>query len=123
MCCSALEIEEMKKPAGPLCRHGGAGGCGVYADRPAVCRAFECEWLRSRDLPAHFRPDRAGVILMEDESGEYRAVAAPGRPLAWRDPKLFAHLVAMAKSGRKVVAKAGLKAWRVFPSGAWGPTV
>jgi hypothetical protein len=31
--------------------------------------------------------------------------------------------VAMAKSGRIVVAKAGIKAWRVHPSGAWGPCV
>ena len=51
MCCSALEIAHFKKPAGPLCvncRVG--GGCAIYAERPQVCRDFECEWLTRRDL-------------------------------------------------------------------------
>jgi hypothetical protein len=41
-----------------------------------------------------------------DEGDEYRAVCAPERPLAWRNPLVFAHLVKIAKSGRMVVAKA-----------------
>ena len=46
---------------------------------------------------------------MEDgDSDEYRAVCAPERPMAWRHPRVFAHLVSVAKSGRIVVAKAGL---------------
>ena len=80
-----------------------------------VCRDFECEWLTSRTLAAHFRPDRIGALFMDDgELDEYRAVCAPARPLAWREPRVFAHLVAVAKTGRTVVAKAGLQAWRVF---------
>ena len=86
-----------------------------------MCRDFECEWLTDRALPPHFRPDRIGVLFMEDdELGEYRAVCAPSRALAWREPRVFAHLVAVAKTGRMVVAKAGLKAWRVFASGECG---
>ncbi len=125
MCCSALEIAELKKPAGPLCvncRLG--GGCAIYSDRPQVCRDFECEWLTRRDLARRFRPDLVGVILMEDaDSDEYRAVCPPERPMAWRQPQVFAHLVATAKSGRVVVAKSGLMSWRIFASGEWGLTV
>jgi hypothetical protein len=124
MCCEALEIVELKKPAGPKCADCGEAGCRIYALRPKVCRDFECEWLMSRDLPARFRPDRIGVLFMEDgDADEYRAVCAPSRPLAWRQPQAFAHLVKVAKSGRVVVAKAGLQAWRVFASGQWAPTV
>jgi hypothetical protein len=125
LCCSVLEIEELSKPAGPLCGTCVAGaGCAIYAVRPQVCRDFECEWLMSRELARQFRPDLIGAILMEDpDSDEYRAVCAPERPMAWRHPKVFAHLVAMAKSGRLVVAKAGLMSWRVFASGQWGPTI
>jgi len=125
MCCSALEIAELKKPAGPLCADCHlAGGCAIYPNRPQVCRDFECEWLTRRDLPRGLRPDLAGVILMEDaDSEEYRAVCAPEKPMAWRRPQIFAHLVATAKSGRVVVAKAGLMSWRIFASGEWGPTV
>jgi uncharacterized protein len=125
LCCAVLEIVELSKPAGPVCENCRAGaGCAIYADRPQVCRDFECEWLMSRELPRQFRPDLIGTILMEDpDSEEYRAVCAPAKALAWRNPKVFAHLVRMAKSGRIVVAKAGLLSWRVFASGEWGPTV
>ena len=124
MCCSALEIVELKKPAGPLCGHSCDARCVIYPERPQVCRDFECEWLTQRKLPPHFRPDRIGALFMEDyEVGEYRAVCAPARPLAWRHPRVFAHLVAVAKTGRTVVAKAGLQAWRIYASGQWGPSV
>ena len=94
MCCSALEIPELNKPAGPACRHcAGAGGCAIYPRRPQVCRDFECEWLTDRALPATLRPDRVGTILMEaDDGDEFRAVCAPEKPLAWRNPLVFAHL-------------------------------
>jgi hypothetical protein len=125
MCCAVLEIDYFKKPPGPLCVHCRVGGgCGIYAERPEVCRDFECEWLTRRNLSRQLRPDRVGTILMEDpDSEEYRAVCAPAKPMAWRHPMVFAHLVAMAKSGRTVVAKAGLTSWRIFGSGEWGPAV
>ena len=125
MCCTALEIPELEKPAGPPCPNCIlSGGCKIYASRPSVCREFECLWLTTRELPSNMRPDRIGTILMEDdETDEYRAVCAPAKPMAWRHPMVFAHLVAMAKSGRIVVAKAGLTSWRIFGSGEWGPTV
>jgi hypothetical protein len=125
MCCSALEITELKKPAGPLCINCQLGsGCSIYSRRPQVCRDFECEWLIRRDLSRRLRPDLVGAILMEDaDSDEYRAVCAPEKPMAWRNPVIFAHLVAVAKTGRVVVAKAGLTSWRIFASGEWGPTV
>ena len=124
MCCTALEIPELEKQFGPPCPNCIlSGGCKIYESRPKVCRDFECLWLTSRDLSPHLRPDRIGTILMEDEdSDQYRAVCAPERPLAWRNPKVFAHLVAVAKSGRTVVAKAGLSSWRIFASGETSPT-
>jgi hypothetical protein len=123
MCCQVLEIEEMAKPAGLLCKNCISGaGCAIYEDRPQVCRDFECLWKGDRRMSAPMRPDRVGTILMEDpDSDEYRAVCDPTRPLAWRTPAVFQHLVQMAKAGRIVVAKAGLKAWRVHASGEWGP--
>ena len=124
MCCSALEIVELEKPAGPLCGNCAGAGCAIYPSRPNVCRDFECAWLTSRTLPQNFRPDRIGTLFMEDyEVDEYRAVCAPTRAMAWRDPRVFAHLVSVAKTGRTVVAKAGLLGWRIFASGQWGPTV
>ncbi len=125
LCCYVLEIEELKKPAGPPCPDCRAdGGCAIYASRPKVCRDFECLWLTERDIARPLRPDMIGTLFMEaHDADEYRAVSARERPLAWRRPQVFAHLVAVARSGRTVVAKAGLSSWRVFASGEWGPTV
>lgn len=52
--------------AGKPCHFLGAGGCTIYADRPAdPCRGFVCGWLRNDSpFPESFRPDLIGVILM-----------------------------------------------------------
>ncbi len=125
MCCKVLEIEELEKPAGPACKNClTGGGCRIYAQRPDVCREFECLWKGDRAMSPKLRPDLVGTILMEDEEcDQYNAVCDPATPLAWRTPLVFEHLVAMAKSGRTVVAKAGVKAWRIRASGEWGPCV
>ncbi|MGJ0392583.1 MAG: hypothetical protein ACR650_07465 [Methylocystis sp.] len=120
-CCKVLEIEETKKAAGKLCEHCvGADGCGVYATRPQVCRDYHCQWKEDRGLPATMRPDRVGTLLMDDpDSDEYHAVCDPAKPFSWRNPLIFRHLVAEAKAGRMVVAKAGLRAWRIYADGHW----
>ena len=125
MCCSALEIVELKKPAGVRCGNCVASsGCAIYAARPEVCQDFECLWLTERSLPSNMRPDRIGTLLMEDpDSDEYRAVCEPHRPHAWRDRRVFAHLVSVSKTVRVVVDKAGLNSWRIFASGEIAPTV
>jgi uncharacterized protein len=125
LCCKVLDIVELAKPAGTLCSgcvRSVSGGCGIYATRPQVCRAYECLWKGDRAMSPQMRPDRVGTLLMEDpDSDEYRAVCDPEKPFAWLTPLIFKHLVAMAKSGRTVVAKAGLKAWRIHANGQWGP--
>lgn len=123
MCCQVLEIEIFEKPPGLLCTHcHKTEGCKIYHQRPQVCRDYECSWMMERSLPSTLRPDKVGTILMEDpDSDEYQAVCDPSKPLAWRHPLVFKHLVAMAKEGRTVVAKAGLKAWRIYDTGEWGP--
>lgn len=123
LCCKVLEIEELKKPAGPWCPFCLDGlGCSTYETRPDVCRDFECLWKSDRGLTAPYRPDRLGALFMEDvDSEEYLAVCDPAAPLAWRKPLVFNHLVSVAKTGQTVKAKAGLKAWRIHASGQCGP--
>jgi hypothetical protein len=121
-CCKVLEITELAKPAGKLCEHCVSPGCGIYPARPKVCREYDCLWKGDRSMSPRLRPDHTGTLLMEDpDSDEYRAVCDPQKPLAWLTPLVFKHLVAMAKSGRIVVAKAGLQSWRVYPNGQWSP--
>ena len=123
LCCKILEIDDFKKPPGPWCDHCQPGiGCGAYAVRPATCRDFACLWKGDRGLSPLLRPDKVGTLLMEDaDSEDYLAVCDPERPLAWRTPLVFNHLVSIAKTGRVVMAKAGRKAWRIYGTGQWGP--
>jgi hypothetical protein len=59
-----------------------------------------------------------GTLLMDDpDSDEYHAVCDPEKPFSWRNPLIFRHLVSLAKEGRVVVAKAGLRSWRIFADG------
>lgn len=123
MCCKILEIEDFDKPPGPYCAFcTPGGGCTTYATRPQTCRDFACLWKGDRGLTPRLRPDLVGTLLMEDaDSDDYLAVCDPEKPFAWRTPLVFNHLVQVAKSGRVVMAKAGTKAWRIHPSGQWGP--
>ncbi|MBV1705047.1 MAG: hypothetical protein KGI57_01685 [Hyphomicrobiales bacterium] len=125
MCCQVLEIPELDKPAGPDCPNcAGRNGCAIYDARPNVCREFECEWLGERSLGPRLRPDLCGVIFFVDpDTDEYRAVSHPAKPMAFRAPEVFKHLVAMAKAGHVVVAKAGMVSHRIHANGQWGPWV
>ncbi|MDE2578537.1 MAG: hypothetical protein KGL46_07030 [Hyphomicrobiales bacterium] len=119
MCCKSLEIEHFNKPMGVLCKHWKDGcGCSIYETRPQVCRDFECDWKEERSLGPQLRPDKVGTILFEDpDSDDYQAVCDPSRQMAWRQPLIFKHLVQLAKGGQTVIAKSGLKAWRIYPNG------
>ena len=123
LCCQVLEIDEFDKPAGVLCANCKlGGGCKVYKKRPDVCRDFECEWLTERDVAVVLNPHRTGVLFMIDaDSDEYLAVCDPKKPHVWRHALVFRHLLAKAKAGHVVVAKAGTFAWRVYPNGETAP--
>lgn len=64
-CCVELAIEtpELRKPDGCDCPHIVDGiGCGIYADRPVLCRNWYCGW-RMGALSDEMRPDQCGVLL------------------------------------------------------------
>jgi hypothetical protein len=89
-CCQVLNIDEpdMVKPADQLCMHCTGKGCGIYDDRPKVCRDWDCVWRRIDSMPLETRPDQLGVLFTIDRQAEpqtpfdrlyfvARAVAAP----------------------------------------------
>jgi hypothetical protein len=73
-CCITLGFEArpeespFAKPAGEPCRHLCASGCGIYNDRPPVCRRFRCAWLQEATLPDSLRPDRCGVLFAMNDN-------------------------------------------------------
>ncbi len=78
-CCTTLYIanegDGFSKPSHQACHNCSADlGCKVHWNRPKVCRAFECKWLKSQSLndvmPPELRPDRCGVIFTDDSDGD-----------------------------------------------------
>jgi hypothetical protein len=66
VCCKepSIESDEFRKVQGVLCVHcTPGGGCGIYQQRPAVCRDFYCQWRRYAWLDDAWRPDRSQMML------------------------------------------------------------
>lgn len=65
VCCTAMRVSALDKPAGVGCEHQTDHGCGNYQHRPEVCRSWFCLWVR--DDKAIFtddhRPDRLGLFF------------------------------------------------------------
>ena len=70
-CCTVLAVKELGKPADVPCPNlvtgNEAGCCGIYEDRPAACRKFECGWLVG-NFHDDFRPDRIGIVVYQVDS-------------------------------------------------------
>ena len=63
-CCAAPDISTLKKPLGVSCRHLGPDMlCGIYADRPAVCRNYTPDWVCAEVAPLPTLEARVGRFL------------------------------------------------------------
>jgi hypothetical protein len=87
VCCTELKIPQLRKDARVPCRHLTASGCGIYTERPAVCREFLCGWRLFDDMGDGWRPDLSGVLAMR---------WAPDQlPAAWKTAPYGVHLVVL----------------------------
>jgi hypothetical protein len=70
VCCVALTIDkpEIQKMPGSACRHSLKGGCGIYENRPHVCRVFFCGWRKLAAIPADWRPDQSGILVIGESN-------------------------------------------------------
>ena len=57
-------MNELQKLGGISCVHQNESGpgCSVHEQRPQICRAYRCLWLKG-GLPEENRPDRLGAVL------------------------------------------------------------
>lgn len=62
-CCTAPDIKALEKPLGVRCSHlDDAGLCGIYDERPAVCRGYRPDELCLR-IAAPTLPERVDKYL------------------------------------------------------------
>jgi hypothetical protein len=122
MCCKLPGIEELQKPADQWCRHAVTGkGCGIYEDRPAVCRSFHCQWLLDPALGGEWKPEKAKFVLYRDREKEelFNVAVDPAFPDAWTRPPFFAMIKQWvldgAERGRFVMVRVGKRWTAVLP--------
>ncbi len=92
LCCTVLRVDDLAKRGGQRCRHQQErGGCGIYATRPGICRAYRCLWLRG-GLEEPERPDRLGAVVDLVTEGETTllAIREAERGAFERSPRLRA---------------------------------
>jgi hypothetical protein len=98
VCCTELHINTpgLKKLAGVRCPNLRDDClCAIYETRPRTCSDFECGWRMTAALGEHWRPDRAGIVLIpktKDNPPGYMANSGVQivllRPDALRNPEL-----------------------------------
>jgi hypothetical protein len=63
LCCTVLRVDELRKLGGTPCAYQReARGCAIHDTKPAICRAYQCLWLRGA-LGDGDRPDQLGAVL------------------------------------------------------------
>lgn len=65
VCCNILEVRELNKKSYKNCDHRAeGGGCGIYNDRPSICRTWNCAYilgLMPKDV--ELRPNNLGLMF------------------------------------------------------------
>ena len=102
LCCKLMAIPELKKPKGVWCAHVvKKRGCGIYADRPPSCRAFQCLWLADPRLPPEWKPAKSKFVMAGRREGELVVHVDANFPGAWRAEPYLSGLRAMAAAGQR----------------------
>lgn len=65
VCCISLRIEQndLKKAADVRCHNLSENGCGIYTERPSVCRNWYCGWRMIPSLGNEWRPDKSQILI------------------------------------------------------------
>lgn len=99
MCCKVYNVPEINKPAGTWCTHCKPGrGCGIHDALPSQCATFNCMWRIREELPPHWKPDQAKMVISVDPASGYIIVQVdPSMPSAWRRQPYYDQLRLWAK--------------------------
>ena len=118
LCCKIMGVAAIGKPPRRWCAHySKAGGCGIYAERPGACAAFNCTWLLAPNLGDDWKPNRAGFVMHSENGGQRLIVECdPARPHDWRRAPYEAVLRGWAAQ-IEVLVFSGPRGLRLGPNG------
>lgn len=121
LCCTVLAVKALNKAQNEDCAHAKLGaGCQIYAQRPAACAAFHCEFLLDAKLAAHWRPKRSRMVLYYDDEAKRLGVHVdPKKPDAWTQAPYHADLRRFARAaapiGGQVIVRVGEERIAILP--------
>lgn len=132
-CCQGaltLEVPTVHFSDGRGCKflYGDGIRCSIHETRPQECKDFECQWLRdSDDLHDDMRPDKSGVILLQNRYMWNGYCIDLATPVALEAPEqTIAHLFERSKRKQKplivnrYVVTEGVKERFIEPFGPTG---
>jgi hypothetical protein len=125
LCCKVIGVSAIGKSAGKWCPLAVPGqGCGVYSDRPVMCRAFACRWLADASFGDEWYPARAKMVVTIQPVGQpvgsglaIYVDVDESYPDAWRRAPYYAQLRARAAGRFTVVVRCGARRYAVLPAG------
>ncbi len=101
MCCKFFYIPEVNKLPNEWCQFckPGKQACTIYADRPKVCKDFECEWKMQQSLGDEWYPARCKMVLVDYSDASTLVVKVdPSFPNAWRREPYHSQLLEMSRN-------------------------
>lgn len=98
-CCTVLRVDALRKLGGvPCAMLDEDRGCGVYQERPKICRAYRCLWLQGAFEEAD-RPDRIGAVLdLLNQAGAALLAVRESTPRAASDSPRLSAIIARYRS-------------------------
>jgi hypothetical protein len=105
LCCKLISVKPLNKPAGVLCTHCTGKGCGIYADRPEICRAWSCGWRMWAWLGPEWYPRKSRMVInhvgfSHDPGKSFLEIFVdPGFPGRWREPRYLGTIRRIARMG------------------------
>jgi hypothetical protein len=104
MCCLLFDVPELEKPENEWCKHCRPGrGCGIYNERPDICRRYVCMWLAG-DMPDYWQPVRSKMILdfeLSSERDVLRVVVHPDYPNRWQEEPYYQDIKMLVRKFRQ----------------------
>jgi hypothetical protein len=120
LCCKLLSVAALDKPRLVWCVHCAPGsGCTIYDRRPAICRSFQCGWLRDPVLGDHWQPARSKMVVSYESAARIAIHVDPGRPDGWRREPYYSEIKRWARAAAErqgqVIVWQGAVAIAVLP--------
>lgn len=108
LCCKIYSVEELNKPKDTPCNLCTNKGCSIYSFRPNTCRIFECFWLKTPEVPDHYRPDKLG-LLVDGNKGDnlLKVMLDPDKPTAAQSELGKEFLDLLVRGGNNLVIVLG----------------